>query len=70
MSFKKLPKCSSYKSWTDCGYEYDCEAHENIESCTECLCKYKNTCGLINPETGKKINKFLAFILYGRRDKC
>ncbi len=22
----KLPKCTSYSYWTDCGYEYDCKS--------------------------------------------
>lgn len=47
---KLQAKCSSYKTWTACGYEYDCRAHENIDCCENCLACY----GSIHPETGKK----------------
>jgi len=62
----KLPECSSYKSWTDLGYEYDCNA-KHKQPCENCLCTYKDLGGLWNPETGKKENKILAFMRYGGR---
>lgn len=63
----KLPKCSGYKSWTDCGYEYDCEALHGQE-CENCLCNYKALWGLWNPETGRRANPIIAFILYGAKN--
>ena len=60
----KLPKCTSYSYWTDCGYEYDCKSkHE--EGCDNCLCTYKTIGGLYNPETGKKVFKIIALLKYG-----
>jgi hypothetical protein len=63
----KLPKCSAHKSWTDCGYEYECEAIHG-QDCESCLCTYKSLGGLWNPETGKKVNRIIAFILYGAKN--
>jgi hypothetical protein len=60
----KLPKCMGYKSWTDYGYEYDCETvHE--EGCEECLSLYKKYGGRWHPVTGKKLSKLAALLLYG-----
>jgi hypothetical protein len=61
-----LPNCTGYQSWTDCGYEFDCEAVHG-QSCEDCLCTYKSLGGLWHPETGKKVWSLLAFILYGVR---
>ena len=60
----KIPSCSGYKYWTDCGYEYDCNAvHEEV--CENCLCcseiysRYK-----YNPITGRRVPYWIAYILY------
>ena len=43
--------CQGIKYWTDCGYEFDCEAENAGEVlCEDCLCNG----GLYNPDTGKK----------------
>jgi hypothetical protein len=63
----KLPKCSGLQYWTECGYEYDCDASSDVESCEYCLCQYHRFGGLYNPENGKRISKFIAFLLYGKR---
>lgn len=42
--------CKGYKTWTDCGYEYDC-GYSTIISCEECI--YAG--GRKNPEA--KINQ-------------
>jgi len=60
----KLPTCSG--EWDNCG-EFDCYAEPSV-SCENCLCNYKRTGGLVNPETGKRVNQILAFLLYGRRE--
>ena len=62
----KLPECSSRKYWTDCGYEYDCDAYE-VPSCEECLCTYRTLGGLVRPDTGKVVHPLIARILYGVR---
>jgi len=62
----RLPKCTSHRYSTDCGYEYECIAKHG-ESCEDCLCTYHDIGGLYNPNTGKKVNKIVAFFLYGRR---
>ncbi len=62
----KLPTCTGYKFFTDCGYEFDCESIHG-QSCEDCLCCYKTLDGLWHPETGKKIRPFIAFLLYGAR---
>lgn len=62
-----LPKCSGHKSWTDCGYEYECEAIHG-QDCENCLCTYKSLGGLWNPETGKRVNRIIAFICYGAKN--
>lgn len=63
----RLPKCSSYKSWTDCGYEHDCDAiHER--TCDECLCTYKSLGGLWHPKTGKRTLSLVALFLYGAKN--
>ena len=31
----KHPKCKGYKTWTDWGYEYDCEYNTNL-ACDDC----------------------------------
>jgi len=60
----KLPKCSGYEIHTVDAHEYDCNSlHE--ESCEDCICNYKQLGGLWNPETGRKTNSLIAFILYG-----
>jgi hypothetical protein len=60
----KLPSCTSYKSYNDYGYDFDCEAIHDY-GCEDCLCNYKKLGGLWNPVTGKKVNSIIAFILYG-----
>ena len=60
----KLPECSGHKSWTNCGYEHDCYAVHG-QYCEDCLCNYKSLGGLWHPETGKKVNPVIAFLLYG-----
>lgn len=47
-----LPKCSrhKYKSWTEYGYEYSCNAVHN-EGCEDCLCNYHENGGRWHPET-------------------
>jgi len=62
----RLPKCTGYTEFTDCGNEYDCEAQHD-RSCEDCLSLYKLYGGLWNPDTGKKINPIIAFILYGSK---
>ena len=42
-------KCEGYKSWTDCGYEYDCR-YEPEHSCEDCICCN----GKYDPRTNKK----------------
>ena len=60
----KLPTCTGHQYWTDCGYEYDCDAvHE--DKCDMCLASYKTLGGRIHPKTGKTIPKWLARILCG-----
>ena len=61
---KYIPPCKGYKYWTDCGYEYDCES-EHDETCDYCLAAYHETEGLWNPETGKKVPRIIAWLLYG-----
>lgn len=39
--------CKGYKTWTDCGYEYEC-GYNTIISCEEC--KYCNAGGRKDPE--------------------
>jgi len=61
---KKLPTCSiAYDKWNG---DYDCESNHNKE-CERCLCLYHETGGLYDPETGKKANKFIAFLFYEAR---
>ena len=61
----KLPKCSGYEFNTTDAHEYDCYSiHEH--DCEDCICNYKQLGGLWNPETGRKTNSLIAFILYGR----
>lgn len=60
----RLPSCSGYQSWTGGGYEFDCEAVHG-QGCDHCLCCYKSCGGLWHPETGKKIPRIVAFVLYG-----
>lgn len=60
----KFPECTGYSYWTDCVYEYDCFSNHE-ESCENCLCNYKSTGGLYNPETGKKTLKIIALLKYG-----
>jgi hypothetical protein len=59
----KLPKCLGYKIETMDGTEYDCNGLHD-KTCEDCLVLYNKMRGLWNPNTGKKINKILAFILY------
>ena len=42
-------KCGGYKTWTDCGYEYDCEYGAEFP-CEDCIL----TGGIMSPISGKK----------------
>ena len=42
-------KCREYKTWTDCGYEYDCEYQAEFP-CEDCIL----TGGSMSPISGKK----------------
>jgi len=63
----KLPECTGYTSWTDCGHEFGCEAIHG-QSCEDCLCTYKSFGGLWHPETGKKIHPVVALLRYGAKN--
>jgi len=59
----KLPTCSG--EWDNCG-EFDCFADPAI-SCEDCLCNYRETGGMRDPGTGKRVNRLLAYMRYGKR---
>jgi hypothetical protein len=54
---EKHPKCKGYKTWTDCGYEYDCE-YGSILSCEEC--KYGH--GRKDPEARCNVSHFKVLL--------
>jgi hypothetical protein len=61
-----LPTCTGYRTGSDdFGEEWDCGAIHKAY-CEDCLCNYKRMGGLWHPVTGKKVNRWLALVLYGR----
>lgn len=53
----EVPPCAGYKSWTDCGYEYDCEYGGEVD-CDDCICGV----GSLDPRTGNKFKKLRRYI--------
>ena len=56
---KAIVPCSGYQTWTDYGYEYNCDSEfaEDFE-CDNCICvtfQYNDMSG-IDPRTGKIFN--------------
>lgn len=47
---KKHPKCAGYRTWTDCGYEYNC-GYQTTLMCEDC--KY----GMGNKDPEAKCNQ-------------
>ena len=61
----KLPEClgETYKGY----YHDDFECHyENApDECQDCICTYRREGGRINPETGRRIPRIIAFLRWG-----
>jgi hypothetical protein len=59
----KTLECAGYKTWTDCGYEYDCEYKTDV-GCIDCVC----TGGEFDPRynMNKQPYKLSKFIIHTR----
>ena len=54
----ETPPCEGYKTWTDCGWEYDC-GYGFGEDCDNCICvtsQHGDYTG-IDPTTGNVFKK-------------
>ena len=64
---KKPPECLGHTNEGDPanGYDYDCAYDNPNTDCDNCLAAYHTRGGSIHPETGKRTNGIIAWILYG-----
>lgn len=63
-----LPTCSGHRTDTTDGWDFDCDAVHG-DSCENCLANYHTCGGLIDPNTGRKLSKFEAFIRFGKQER-
>jgi hypothetical protein len=64
----KLPVCKGHSIQDYYGdYDFWCDYGEETipEDCDNCICRWKQWGGRINPKTGRKIPWLIAFLLYG-----
>ena len=55
----RLLPCEGYRTWTDCGYEYDCGYGTDIECC-DCVCTGGNYDPKYNyDKQPRKLSKFV-----------
>ncbi len=58
--FVKRPKCSLHRGGNYEHEEWDCDAHEDVWDCWDCLASDGN----IHPETGRELPRWLVALLY------
>ena len=60
-----LPTCRG--TWDGWEPDFDCPAPNGGDGCEEFLCNYHTCGGLKDPDTGKSISRFVAWLKYGPR---